>query len=263
MDFENFWQESKRFVGIVFAAIVVFFIALSVIDGTFGSEAAAIGKSLRRNQSDLSNTARYTRADETAAVEQNEILSDVVERLSAAVAFEPRPEFRLDDSNGSAESQYFGRVDVVRAELETLAGRRGMRIPEGLGLEMLETNSADAIERHLEALDLIDRVLRMSLQSGVGRVDRVNVRLDPGFGARGGVGEVERTQVELKIVSRPEAIVELIDRTQATQPYGQALTIDEIEITGARAKTDEVSATITFLVVRLRETAQDDESRGN
>ncbi|MFT4541079.1 MAG: hypothetical protein ACI841_001501 [Planctomycetota bacterium] len=254
MDLENFWQENKRFLSIVFGGVIVFFIALAVIDGTFGSESAAVNKVLRTSRNALSGTARYSKSDETAAFSENEALMGAVGTLSKAVAFQPRPEFVLDDRRGSPEGQYFGRVDEVRSDLETLSGRRGMRIPEGLGLAMLETNSAEAIERHMEALDLIDRVLRMSLETGVKRVDRVGVRLDPGFSARGGLGEVERTSVELKIVSSPESIVELIDKTQAAEPYGHALVIDELEVTGAKAKSDEVTAVVKFLVIRLRET---------
>lgn len=250
MSLEDFWQENKRFLSICAAGLVLFFVAKAVIQSVYADEARALRRSVASNQREL-RTPRYGSRDERAASEVHDELERTVERLSTAVAFEPRPEFVLDPGQDLAPNQYFGRLDAVREELESLASRRGMRLPEGLGLEVPQTNSTEILERHMEALDLLDRVLRLALESRVRRVDDVQVELDPALGSRAGLGRVERTEVQLKLVTSPRSVVQLLELTQSDR-YGNPLVLADLDVVGARSKSDEVSATLTFYVVRLR-----------
>src|SRR5204863_482021 len=83
--------------------------------------------------------------------------------------FAPRPAFAFDPAKGSASNQYFATVSSVREELLTLAGRNNMRIAEDLGLPALSPTRESEIVRYLEALDLVDRAVRLALASGVDR----------------------------------------------------------------------------------------------
>ena len=259
MDFNDYWQENKRFLLTLAGGVIVFFIGKSIVNNVYRSEREAAQRSVDRDRSSLVRDARYQAVDERQAREENEALTQAVERLKTATAFQPRPDFVLDSRKGTPSNQYFGRVDRVREELEVLASRRGTRLPDGLGLEIVKTNSSEAIERHLEAIDLIDRALRHALDAGVERVEKIRVRLDPGFDSRRGVGAVERTAVELKLVSSPEAVVSLLDASQGDR-FGNPLTIGDLTVVGARSTTSEVTANITFYVIRVRETLVEDAS---
>ena len=69
--------------------------------------------------------------------------------------------------------------------------------------------------------------------------------------------EVQRTEVELRFVTSPRSIVRLMELTQSDR-FGKPLTIADFDVVGARSKSDEVSATLTFYVVRLREIENDE-----
>ncbi len=138
----------------------------------------------------------------------------------------------------------------VNQELATLAGRNRVILPPGLDLEALETAQEERIVRYLEALDLVDRVLHLAIDSRVKRVNSIRVQLDPELNARAGVGEIEATLVEFEFLSPAAAVVRLLALTQS-DATGKPLTISKVEMTGARSKEAEITATVSFLVVRL------------
>ncbi len=249
MSVEDFWQENKRFVVSVGGGLLVFLIGSMIVDRLYGSEVARVRTQLRRNESSLS-AERYRSADLERAREANEALAAAVETLSSAVSFETRPDFLLNPRAGGASSQYFARADLVRQELASLASKTRMRLPADLGLESLKTTREEVIVRHLEALDLIDRAVRMALDAGVERIDKIQVRLDPAFDSRAGLGAVERTRVTFQMSSTAEPVVRFLAATQSGR-FGSPLVIEESNVTGARSKLDEVRAEVTFLVVRL------------
>jgi len=255
---DDFWPENKRFIMIVSAGLLVFIIGHAIINSLYADDRAVAARTYNTNNRAL-KTERYQSVDEREARAENDALRAAVDQMKAAVAFEARPDFRLDARKGTPSNQYFGRVDQVREQLEVRASRAGMRLPDGLGLEVVKTNSAEAIERHLEAVDLIDRVLSHAIDARVERVEKITVRLDPGFDSRRGLGDIERTTVQFKMVSNPESIVELLDASQG-DTYGTSLTIGDLNVVGARATTSEVTANITFFVIRIREMIDGDAS---
>jgi hypothetical protein len=249
MDFNDYWQENKRFLVSVAAGLIVFLIGSMVVGNVYGSEVRSLRRALVTNTSRLKDD-RYTVADRKSAEAENEALVAAVDQLTAALDFQVRPEFKLQAEAGSASNQYFGRVGSVSEALISLASRSRSRLPSDLGLDMLMTTREDIIVRHLEALDLIDRVVREGLDAGIDRVDSIQVRLDPALGSRAGLGKVERTSVRFKFSSDAPSIVRLLVLSQSDR-YGASLPIESVRISGAGPKDDEVRVEITFLVVRL------------
>jgi hypothetical protein len=124
-----------------------------------------------------------------------------------------------------------------------------MRLPEDLGLPALAPTRAEEIERHLAALDVIERVVRLAFQAGVPRVERIDIRLDPGLGSRRGVGAIERTQVRMRMSGPSDALVRLLAASQGGE--GQPLLIEEVEMAPERSKADEARLDVIFVVSRV------------
>lgn len=249
MDFNDYWQENKRFVTGVAMAVIVYLIATMMIGSSVGDDLRSAKSSLVRVDKDL-REGRYSSADKTRADEQNAALRSAVDQLTGLVAFQPRPEFEVEDGRPIG-SQYVERVSAVRDDLLRRAGRRKLRLPEDLGLPALAPTRDEEILRHLHALDLIERVVSDAIELGVERIDKIEIKLDPGLYSRQGVGLVERTRVRMKLSGASGPMVDLLARSQATGD-GPALMIDELEILPERNKTQSSRMEVVFLVTYVQ-----------
>jgi len=245
MDFNDYWQENKRFVTGVAIGVIVYLIVAMMINSSVGADLASTRGGLRSVDRDLKEP-RYSSADKARADEQNEALRSAVADLTNLVAFVPRPEFEVDSSRPIG-SQYVERVSAVRDDLLRRAGRRKLRLPEDLGLPALAPTRDEEILRHLHALDLIERVVSNAIELGVERIDKIEIKLDPGLYSRQGVGRVERTRVRMKLSGASGPMVDLLARSQ--QPAaGASLMIDELEILPERNKTQSSRMEVVFLL---------------
>lgn len=258
MDLQNYWQENKRFVVSVAAGAIVFAVGSMLIGSFFRAELMKERRSADATAKKLRSEAMYTQADLATAQKERDETAQAVDVLRASVAFAPRRDFVLDPARGAASSQYFGAVSRVREELLTLAGRANLRLPEDLGLPALSPTRESEIERYLHALDLVDRAARMAIAAGVQRIDRIEIKLDPGLTSRQGVGLIESTRVEFNMSGRPTPLVRFLEETQSAgadaasgAPVGPLL-IEKAQMQPARTKTDEVGLEVTFVVARVQ-----------
>lgn len=249
----DWWQENKRFAVLVASGAIVFVIGLMLIDRFFAQELKSRQAALNSVQRKLANDALYDSSQLAALQAENERLTETLATLRGSVAFAPRPAFRFDPKKGAAGNQYFQIVSTTREELLTLAGRANLRFPEELGLPALSPTREPDIERYLEGFDLVDRAVRIAIATGVERIDRILVKLDPGLSSRAGVGAVERTRVEMALSGRPQPLVQFLVATQAARDGGP-LVIEKCEMQPARTKVDEAGLEVTFVVVRLHDT---------
>lgn len=250
----DWWQENKRFVVLVASGAIVFVIGLMLIDRFFAQELKSRQAALNSVQRKLANDALFTNEQLATLQKENGELQQSMDVLRKSVAFVARPGFRFDAQKGAAGNQYFQIVSGVREELLTLAGRANLRIPEELGLPALSPTREPDIERYLEGFDLVDRAARMAIASGVERIDRIDVKLDPRLASREGVGAIERTRVEMALSGRPGPLVQFLVASQGDKDGGP-LVIEKCEMQPARTKADEAGLEITFIVVRLHDSA--------
>ena len=250
MDFDEYWQENKRFVGYVAAALIVFMIARSVIDSTVGGEVRSERLALKSAQDKL-KTAMYDGQARVKAKIDNRELTEVVDQLSQAVGFVPRPAFELTDSR-SASSRYHSTLANTRDELLPLAGRHNMALDADLGQPELSPTRAEDIERYLEGLDLVDRMVRLAVDAGVTSMEGVQVTLDNSLRSREGVGALERTRVKAKLAGSGRALLEFLRLTQRAERVagGQTLIVESADLrTAKRASGAELE--VIFNVVRF------------
>ncbi len=192
----------------------------------------------------------YTSQHLADAHAENDALIAAVEELRAAARFEARPGFRLDPGLGSASNQYLRALARVREELLPRANRGNLQVDSALGMPRLSPTREAEIVRYLEALDVIDTVVGMAINARVQRVDRIQVRLDPGLSSREGLGDVERTRVSLTLTGTSLALTRLLTSTQRPRD-GRVLHIDELEMVPSRSKENEVRLELTVVAARL------------
>jgi len=251
MDFDEYWQENKRFVGLVFAGFVIFLIARGVVSSTLGGDVKAQRLALSKAENKLKN-AMYDSRDRDAAKAQNEELRALVTTLSEAVAFVPREGFNLDGAR-SASSRYHGTLAKVREELLPSAGRANMALDGDLGQPELSPTRSEEIGRYLEGLDLVDRIVQLAIETRVSGVDGLQVSLDPALRSKDGVGDIERTRVKAKLEGTGDRLLEFLRRARRPElvPGGQPFVIESIDMrTQKRGLGAELE--LTFNVVRLR-----------
>ncbi|MEZ6016815.1 MAG: hypothetical protein R3F49_16980 [Planctomycetota bacterium] len=246
----DFWQENKRLLTLAGCGLLVYLIGWLVIDNLYGSKVASETRNVSSYRTKL-NSERYSVENRNEARSENEALRASLAALRERAEFVPRPEFVLPPgSAGVASSHYFAMVEQVRERLAAAAGRKRIVLPQGLDLDMLQTNSVDLIGRHLAALDLLDRALTLAIEHNVKQIKKIHINLDPAFSARRGLGPVEETTIELEAVSAPDTITDWLQATQTTA-FGQVLPVRSVEARTARAKQDELRLKVTFSVVTL------------
>ena len=135
---------------------------------------------------------------------------------------------------------------------ESRANRAGIALDLELGMPELSPTVEAEIERYLEALDLVESVVDLAIRSRVQRIDKIQVRLDPGLSSRQGLGRIERTKVVFALTGTSLALDRLLVWTQRPPPGGRALLVDGFEMQNARGKEGEVRLEVTFLVPRVR-----------
>ena len=257
MDLSNYWQENKRFLVTAACGVIVFAILWMVIDRYFGDDLRRQRSIVTTTTNKIARDAMYSPADLDEAEKEHAALVAAVETLSKASAFAARPQFVLDPARGSPSSQYFAAVSAVREDLLRQGGRANMRLPEDLGLPALSPTREPDIVRYLEALDLVERAVRMALTAGCGRIDKIEIRLDPRLYSRDGVGRIEKTRVLFTLSGAGGPLADFLvlsqragDKDQTGNPLGGPLNIEKADMVPARTGA-EASLEVTFVCARL------------
>jgi hypothetical protein len=235
---------------------LVFLIATQVIDSALGDELRAKRRTRETVERDLKKT-RFQARDLTTARGQNANLEEARAELAKFVSYPTRPEFQLDPAKGSAGNQYFSAVSRVREDLLRRAGRRNIRIAQDLGLPALAPTRDDEIARHLDALDLVERVVSLAIDERVQRIDKIEIKVDPGLRGRNGVSGVEKTRVKMKMVGPSAPMLRVIAATQSGEE-GASILIEEIEIIPERTRSAEARLEVTFIAPRLHASTTDE-----
>jgi hypothetical protein len=247
MDLNDFWQENKRFVLTVAGGLLAFLIGVAAINSVYGSDLAIMKRRLSKAEAGLSK-AMFKPGDLSRVQDENDKLRAALGELTEAVGFRPRPEFQLGE--GKATNRYFAVVSEVREDLMARAGRAGLSIPEDLGLPQLSPSKEQEIERYLEALDLVDRCVRMAIEVGVTRVEKIQIKLDSRLLAGRSIDGLERTRVEMRFKGPSESLVQLGLLTQQPRE-GHVLQVDRVEMLANEIKPEEARMDLTLLAAHV------------
>lgn len=255
MDLNDYWQENKRFVACVAGGVLAFAIGQMAIGRLLGDELRSKRSEAQRAIVDLGK-ARYGPAELASARSENAALVEAVARLGEHAAFRPRPGFVLDPRGGSPSNQYFSRVQAVRERLLREAGRAGLRLEDSLGQPKLAPTREEDIARHLEGLDLIERVCDIALGTGVQRIEAISIELDPALTGGRASGPFERTKVKMKVFGPSRALAQLVAATQ-DPARGPSLLVHELTMIPVQGNVQQAALDVSFLIVRLRGGAEE------
>jgi hypothetical protein len=248
MNFDDYWQENRGFVGQVAAGLVAFLILAALIDGTVGDAVTAARRARGTERDKLSQPA-FSGADLELARADHQALRSSLAQLAEAVHFAPDPQLREPGQPVTSE-RYLEAVARVRNELLPLANRANVQLlDQTFGLPELSPTREDELERTLEGLDLVARVLRLAIEERVSAVRTVRIRLDTRLGSRDGPGALERTRVQFDLHGHNRALARLVQRAQGE--FDPPLVLESLEIEGQRGSDEQVRLQAVWLAPRL------------
>jgi hypothetical protein len=252
MDLDGYWQENKRFVLSVGAGAVLFLVGFVIESSIYRDELVGTQREIQGFKNQLAS-APFTAQDLAAAESENEALHSAEKTLAEAARFHPRPEFVPDPNATSAAHHYLRTLARVREDLTQRANRAGLELDSSLGMPELSPTDEGEIVRYLEALDLIESVADLAIRARADRIEKIQVRLDPGHGSRQGVGPIERTRITLNVSGTSLSVTSLLVWSQRPAPDGRVLPIEQLEMSPAKGKQDEVRLEVSFVVARVRD----------
>ena len=188
----------------------------------------------------------YGTKDLEHAQADNKALREAVNVLRSGAEFQARDSFALR-SGDAPSSRYVSVVSGVREQLLQDAGRAGLIVPQDLGLPTLAPTREAEIARTLEALDAVDRCVRLALEAGVERIDQIRIRLDSRLLAGKPIEDLETTTIELQITDKSVPIVRLLEALPEPREEG-ALLVRRAEIKDARGRRDEVRLELVLAI---------------
>jgi len=253
MDVNDFWQENKRFVLTVAGGVVVFFTGVLLIDNVFGADLADQLRRKSKSEGVLAGPL-YQQGDLERLRAENEALAAAHAALAKASEFVARPAFA--PGSGSLANRYFEVVAATRDALLPSAGRAGIPVPENLGLPALAPTKDEHIARTLEALDLIDRTLRLAFEAGIGRVEGLEIKLDTRLLSGKPLEGLEKTLVTFKLRGNATALVQLALLVERSEE-GRVGVLERAEFLAGGAREDDARLELVLAVVRLHETVPD------
>ena len=257
MDLNDVWQEHKRFILTVAVGALVFLIANLIVSSIYEDDLARANSRSLATRRELAKPL-YVARDRNRAQEQNDQLRAALEQLEARVAFQPREEFTLDPDGGAESIQYQRIASRVRDDLLPRAARANLVLEDTLGLPALSPTEPYKIERYLEALDVVERTVRLAIDAGATRIDDISIKLDPSLLSRAGTGTVERTKIEFEMIGPSLAMTRLL---LATQRAGdRALMVHEFELSAKRP--EETRLSLVLLVARVGDVTLPTEEDG-
>lgn len=249
MDLNDFWQENKRFVLTTCGGVLVFFTGVLLIKNLFGSELTDQERRKTKAEASLAGPL-YPQSDLDLLRAEHQKLSAAYDALAAASVFKARPAFA--PNAGSMANRYFEVVAATREELLPAAGRAGIPLPDDLGLPALAPTRDEHIARYLDGLDVIDRTLRLGLEAGIGRVEGIDIKLDPRVLSGKPLEGLEKTLIKFKLRGNATALTRLVLMLERSAEQRVAV-LEATEFLAGGAREDDARLELTLAAVRLHE----------
>jgi len=241
MDFGEIWEEHKKFIMAVGAALLVFFIATRIVNSMYFGPAKRLDLSADRMERKLRRAEAPTSRDIKDARDLGEELEAKLAALEDRVRFEVRPQFRVP-AGADHDLVFNQRYRETRDALLDLAGIMDVDLDPSIGMPETTPEVRVSVERHLAAMDQIDRVLRLAMSPEgsssdaplpiVLGVPAIRVLEESRRGFLASQQYLSRVRVEYEIVGSADSVFRTIEGIQ-TGDWFAAIADARIALEGA------------------------------
>jgi hypothetical protein len=173
MNLDTIWQLHRKFIIATAVGLIVFMIGLAIIGST-------VGKDLTRYQGLVGKHKRALNTPAYSNAQVNELRGRLTEmetqtvKLASASLPALRSEF-VPSPGQSATQHYIELTGQMRSELIGWALRQNVDVDESLGLPAQSPTQPQMIARILRGLDVVERVVRMGVQTGADSITDIQI----------------------------------------------------------------------------------------
>jgi len=230
MDLADIWQEHKKFILAVVAALVILLVGKGVIGGQHDYEGKS--REARTLVAAMDKVPVIADRDLRALEEHVDGLRERLAADAATMGYRPDDLFVLPPGEAQPTRYVWNRILEMKA-LRDEAEREDILIPDNLGLADSAPTDTEEIRRTLRALNVIYHVVLGCIEHRVERVTRINIEADVRR-TKGASRFVSETSVEFEIEGHEEAIRGLLaglvaGGREGRMPYLQVASPTEIE----------------------------------
>jgi hypothetical protein len=221
MDLTDLWQQHKKFIIAVAAALLLLLVGNGVLKGYFPVDEVRAGArktaEAMRKKPEVSDAAVRDLQSEVDALKTR------YAELAGAMRFKPGDDFVLPPGESEPRMFFFTKLRNLQPALVDAAAKQDIRVPDGLGLKELTPTDPEEIRRTLASLNVIQDVLVQAISSGVRRVDTIHIE-EAQHGRAKSSGHVRELHLDFDIVggerSLRSMLAGLIDGAAAgSAPY--------------------------------------------
>ena len=250
MNIDVFWQANRKFIVGLGAGIISFFILLAIVAGgandRFNTASNSVSLAKRKGASGSQySAAQVGKLEKTLA----QLDADVGELIKAAL---PPYRKRFQVPVGvSPASHYIALTGELRDELIGWALRHNVNVDETLGLPPVSPSQPLAIEQHLRALDIVDRVVRLAIENGASEIDKIRISQQRRVGSSKKASPLLITPMSLEITFSRVSVTPFLRAMMISQQSGNSLGVVSLEVLPPNQKKSEQRIRIGFDIAVL------------
>lgn len=245
MNIDAFWQANKKYILSVLGAVVAFFILRSLIAGPSEDRFDSATRSISRSKLTAGRNATYS----ASQVRELQAQLAALEANIAVLETNSLPPFRerFQVPSGVAPAQhYLALTGELRDELIGWALRNNCQVDESLGLATVSPNQPLAIEQNLRSLDVIDRAVRLAIDSGASEVDKIRISQQKRKRNGRNVSPLLVTPVSMEITFQRVSVTPFLRSLLHEQRKGNPLGIVALEVLPPNSKSVEQRVVVEF-----------------
>ncbi|MBC8370184.1 MAG: hypothetical protein H8E25_09295 [Planctomycetes bacterium] len=256
MNIDAFWQANRKFILGFVGGMIAFFVLLSLIAGPATDRFDAAAGSVSRMKRGSSRSAQYSVAQVRELEQILEQLDSDIDELTAAALPPFRQRFQVP--RGVAPAQhYIALTGELRDELIGWALRHNCQVDESLGLPAVSPSQPLAIEQHLRALDVIDRVVRLAIASNASEIDKIRISQQKQMRRGRKMSPLLISPVSLEITFERVSMTPFLRQIILEQHQGNSMGIVALEVLPPNQKKGEQRVLIDFELGMLPQSEED------
>ena len=218
MDFGEIWEEHKKFIVAVGAALVVFFIGTRVVNSMYVNPAKRLDSSADRLERKLRRGVAPKRGDLNDARDLGKDADVKLGEIERRIAHEIDSRFILP-AGADFDLVYNDRYREARDQLVQRAGIEDVDLDPSVGMPDSTPDDREDVIRHLKALDQILVVVGSAMDNGVAGIPQIRVLAEGRKGFLASQAYLVRTRVEYEMYGNADALVGVIESLQSGDSF--------------------------------------------